>query len=70
MSPFTPSDILLNLIKPVIPLIDNDGMYQRNAEWAMTSLEPTEDRDVILLNFKLLQNYKLEYIPIFQKFAP
>lgn len=64
--PITPSSTLLSLIRPVIPFIDmHDGMYERNAEWAMTSLEPTEDRDVALLDFKLLQNCKEGDISIF-----
>ena len=38
----TPSKMLFNLIKPAIRFIDmNDGMYERNAEWAMISLGPT-----------------------------
>lgn len=68
--PITPSNTLLSLIRPVIPVIDMyDGMYEKNAEWAMTSLEPTEDRDLVLLDFKLLQICKLEYLPVFQKYA-
>lgn len=57
--PYYTIQYVVELIRPVIPFIDMyDGMYERNAEWAMTSLEPTEDRDVVLLDFKLLQNYK------------
>lgn len=68
--PVAPTDTLLNLIRPVIPFIDMDeGMYERRDEWAMTSLEPTEDRDVVLLDFKLLRNCKAEWVPIFQKYV-
>lgn len=35
----------------------------------MTSLEPNEDRDVVLLDFKLLRNCKAEWVPIFQKYV-
>lgn len=66
--PIAPTDTLLGLIRPVIPFIDMDeGMYERREEWAMTSLEPNEDRDVVLLDFKLLRNRKAEWVPIFQK---
>lgn len=64
--PITPSSTLLSLIRPVIPFIDmHEGMYERNAERAMASLEPTEDRDVALLDFKLLQNCKEGDISVF-----
>lgn len=58
---------IVELNKVHYPLIDMyDGIYERNAEWAVTSLEPTEDRDVVLLDFKLLQNYKQGYISSFR----
>lgn len=52
----------------------NDGMYydvyERNAEWAMTSLRSTGgDRDFVLLEFKLLHYWKHRYIPINQKYT-
>ncbi len=68
--PIAPTDRLLGLIRPVIPFIDMDeGMYERRDEWAMTSLEPNEDRDVVPLDFKLLRNRKAEWVPIFQKYV-
>lgn len=68
--PIASTDTLLSLIRPVIPFIDMDeGMYERRDEWAMTSLEPNEDRDVVLLDFKLLRNFKAEWVPIFQKYV-
>lgn len=67
--PVASTDTLLNFIRPVIPFIDMDeGMYERRDEWAMTSLEPIEDRDVVLLYFKLLRNYKAKWVTIFQKY--
>lgn len=34
----------------------------------MSSLEPNNDGDVILVNFKLLRNCKIEWVPIFEKY--
>lgn len=68
--PIATKDALLSLIRPVIPFIDMDeGMYEKRGEWAMTSLEPNDDRDVVLLDFKLLRNCKAEWVPIFQKYV-
>lgn len=44
-------------------------MYERRDEWAVTSLEPNQERDVVLLEFKLLANCRREWVPIFQKYV-
>lgn len=68
--PIATKGTLLSLIRPVIPFIDMDeGMYEKRGEWAMTSLELNNDRDVVLLDFKLLRNCKAEWVPIFQKYV-
>lgn len=67
--PAASPDTLLRSIRAVIPYIDIDeDMYERMDEWAMTALEPNQDRDVVLLDFKLLENCKREWVPIFQKY--
>lgn len=66
--PVAPPDTLLSFIRAVIPFIDVDeDMYGGRDEWAMTSLEPMNDRDTILLDFKLVTNCKRHWIPNFSK---
>ena len=67
--PDAPTDVLLSLIRASIPFIDIDeDMYERRDEWAMTLLDPGQDRDIVLFDFKLLENCKREWVPIFQKY--
>lgn len=67
--PITPTDTLLSLIRIAILFIDMDeGMYEMREKWTMTALEPNEDKDVILFDFRLLRICKVTWVPIFQKY--